>query len=394
MKYFILGLCLAVISCQSTSDQDSSKEVKQEIASFEKVDSLVFSDILARIFLFQAADEEHFVFRDIGSSEIYIFDREGVLFQKFSKAGDVPGAFSIASENLDLSPSGNFTLVDPMGGIKVISKNGESLKNIPLKETQVSMGGLFSLFRKSQVFEMEGREHFLYSLDINVPYQERYDAEFLNQRKNLILVDLESNDQTLLLPFPDQSKFLNGKVYPFADFRPRFYLDENLGELYLMFQNESILFTYDWNQGNPKLKDSIELKLNGFEGNIGWEEGSITLGEISSPKATPFSSSIQSLEKIGDDFLISYKPLPTSTDLITKVKEGNASDEDKAKLWEERALKTVLLKANGVMLEVDTPEFYYDSYRVIGNEIYWMKKPDPNVEAEEFVLYWGKLKLN
>lgn len=394
MKYLVVIAFLGLIACQNSSKEENIDTQQIQSARLEVLDSVLIEDVLARTFLFQTADEKHLLFKDVSTSKVYVYDKQGELVQEFEKSGDVPGAFGLTSENILLTGSERLVIVDLLAGIKVLSKTGESLENIPLKEMQVSMGARFSLFRHGQIIEMNGKEYLIYFLDINETYQNNYDASVLAKRKNLILVDLESEEQKLLIPFPEKSKFLNGKVYPFSDFRPRFFLDQNLDELYLMFQNEPVLYTYSWNQGEPELKSSIRLELEQFEENPGWESGSIQMGEISVPSLAPFSGRIQSLEKIGDKLLINYRPMPTSAGLITKLKAEEATDEEKAQLSKESMSRIVLVDLDGRLISVESPEMYYDSYRVIGQDIYWMKKPNPEVEAEDFTLYRGRLKFD
>lgn len=393
MKYLAVIAFVGLIACQNSSKEEISEAHPIQSAKLEVLDSVLIEDVLARLFLFQTADEKHLLFKDPSTSKVYVYDKQGELVQEFEKSGDVPGAFGLTSENILLTGSERLVIVDLLAGIKVLSKTGESLANIPLKEMQVSMGARFSLFRHGQIIEMNGKEYLIYFLDINETYQKNYDASVLTERKNLILVDLESEEQKLLIPFPQKSKFLNGKVYPFSDFRPRFFLDQNLDELYLMFQNEPVLYTYSWNQGEPELKSSIRLELEQFEEHTGWESGSIQMGEISAPSLAPYSGRIQSLEKIGDKFLINYRPMPTSTGLITKLKAEEATDEEKAQLSKESMSRIVLVDLDGRLISVESSDMHYDSYRVIGEEIYWMKKPNPEVEAEDFTLYRGRLKF-
>lgn len=394
MKYLVVIAFLGLIACQNSSKEENIDTQQIQSARLEVLDSVLIEDVLARAFLFQTADEKHLLFKDVSTSKVYVYDKQGELVQEFEKSGDVPGAFGLTSENILLTGSERLVIVDLLAGIKVLSKTGESLENIPLKEMQVSMGARFSLFRHGQIIEMNGKEYLIYFLDINETYQNNYDASVLAKRKNLILVDLESEEQKLLIPFPEKSKFLNGKVYPFSDFRPRFFVDQNLDELYLMFQNEPVLYTYSWNQGEPELKSSIRLELEQFEENTGWESGSIQMGEISVPNLAPYSGRIQSLEKIGDKLLINYRPMPTSAGLITKLKAEEATDEEKAQLSKESMSRIVLVDLDGRLISVESPEMYYDSYRVIGQDIYWMKKPNPEVEAEDFTLYRGRLKFD
>jgi hypothetical protein len=241
MKYLVVIAFLGLIACQNSSKEENIDTQQIQSARLEVLDSVLIEDVLARAFLFQTADEKHLLFKDVSTSKVYVYDKQGELVQEFEKSGDVPGAFGLTSENILLTGSERLVIVDLLAGIKVLSKTGESLENIPLKEMQVSMGARFSLFRHGQIIEMNGKEYLIYFLDINETYQNNYDASVLAKRKNLILVDLESEEQKLLIPFPEKSKFLNGKVYPFSDFRPRFFLDQNLDELYLMFQNEPVL---------------------------------------------------------------------------------------------------------------------------------------------------------
>jgi hypothetical protein len=259
-------------------------------------------------------------------------------------------------------------------------------------QNQVSLGAAFSLFDTEQLIEKDGKEYLIYSLDIIEEYNQKYDSEFLARRKNLLMTDLETNETTEHIQFPEGSQYINGKVYYFRDLRPIFHYDEKSERLFLMFKSEPILYTYDWSGDTPKLIDQQTLHLEGFEVNEGFEVGAVDMGQIGNFQTRPYPSDIISISKYGEDLLISYTPSPQDKSAIASVIAGQATDETKKRLREEAQMRTVLLRTNREIIPVETPVMHFNSFKVDGNTIYWMKKPDPNAEAEEFTLYWGELK--
>lgn len=381
-----------MLSCEYSSTRSQQELLDSQTYYFEKLDSVIVKDVIARVFIFQGFHEGQYFFRDLASSDVFIYDEAGELLDKWNKEGDVPGKFSMASSNIAFDKRGNLVLVDIMNGIKVLKKNSEVVQDYRIYQNQVSLGAAFSLFDSQQLIEKNGKEYLIYSLDIIEEYDEKYDPEFLANRKNLLMTDLETNETQKLIPFPEGSQFLNGKVYYFRDFRPIFSYNENSELLYLMFQSEPILYTYDWSGDNPELIDQKSLLLEGFQLYEGFEVSTIRLGQIGDFQVRPYPSDIINISKYGEDLLISYTPSPLDKSAIESVIAGQATDETKKRLRDEARMKTVLLRSNGELVDVELPEMHFNSFKVNGNTIYWMKKPDSNTESEEFTLYWGELK--
>lgn len=393
IRPILIFLAFLILGCEKSTSSSENQSSGDPVYYFEKEDSLFVKDVIARVFLFQGHIEDQYIFRDMASSEVYVYDREGRLLDKWNKEGDVPGKFSMASSNLSFDSEGNIVLVDIMNGIKVLKRNSEVVKDHRIFRQQISLGSRFSLFDTQQLIEKEGKEYLIYSLDLIEEYEGNYDPAFLAERKNLLITDLETNETQKFIPFPERSQFLNGKVYFFRDMRPIFYYDESQKLLYLMFQSEPILYKYDWSGEAPELIETQKLNLEGFELYEGFEVGSVDMGQIGSFKIRPYPSDIVDVTKYGEDLVISYIPTPRDKSAIAKVVAGNASEETKKLLREQTQMKTVLLKPTGEVVSVDLPEMYYASFKVDGDRIYWMKKPAPDVESEEFTLYWGKLRM-
>jgi hypothetical protein len=381
-----------MLSCENSSTQSPKEIPNSQTYFFEKLDSITVKDVIASVFIFQGFHENQYFFRDMASSEVFIFDQAGELVERWNKEGDVPGKFSMTASNFSFDNKGNLVVMDIMNGLKVLKQNSEVVQDFRIYQNQVSLGAAFSLFDTEQLIEKDGKEYLIYSLDIIEEYNQKYDPEFLARRKNLLMTDLETNETKEYIQFPDGSHFLNGKVYFFRDLKPIFHYDETSERLYLMFKSEPILYTYDWSGETPELIDQQTLPLVGFQLYEGFEEGAVDMGQIGNFQTRPYPSDILNISKYGEDLLISYTPSPQDKSAIASVIEKQATDETKKRLRDEARMKTVLLRPNGDLLNVALPELYYTSFKVDGNTIYWMKKPDPNTESEEFTLYWGELK--
>lgn len=381
-----------MFSCGNSSTQSQQEPSNSQTYYFEKVDSITVKDVIAQLFLYQGTIGNQHIFRDMASSEVFIFDKAGELVDQWNKEGDVPGKFSMTASNFSFDNKGNLVLMDIMNGIKVLKKDSEVVQDFRIYQNQVSLGAAFSHFDIEQLIEKGGKEYLIYSLDIIEEYNQKYDSEFLARRKNLLMTDLETNETTEHIPFPEGSRFLNGKVYFFRDLRPIFHYAEKSEHLYLMFKSEPILYKYDWSGDTPKLIDQQTLPLEGFQVFEGFEVGTVDMGQIGNFQTRPYPSDIIDMSKYGEDLLISYSPSPLDKSAIASVIAGQASDETKKRLREEAQMRTVLLRQNGEIVPVEIPAMHYNSFKVDGNTIYWMKKPDPNTEPEEFTLYWGELK--
>lgn len=357
----------------------------------ETVDSVTVKGILVQLFLFQTVDEDHIIFRDAATSEVFVFDRDGNPVDKWDKTGDVPGTFSMSGGNFTQDKAGNLVILDIMHGLKVFKKNGEIVQNFGVYQNQWSLGGAFSHFKTYEVVEKDGKEYLLYSLDVIEKAPAEYGPEYLKSRKNLILTDLETEETTTILPFPEGSQFLNGNVYYFSDFRPVFSYDGKSKILYLIFQNEPILYIYDWSGKKPVLTEKKGLNLDGFVAGSGFEKGVIGFPQISDYKTYPYPSHILNLEEYGDELLITYRPTPADKGDIALVASGEASKELKAKLSEEIKKRTVMLTKAGDIIPVSLPEMNPYDFAVIGEDIWWMKKHTGEEEQEDFTVYRGRL---
>lgn len=388
--YFLL---LIIFSCQSNQKSNSLQDASELFYSFQKVDSLSVKDILARVFIFQGEKDQTFFFRDRGTTDVYQFDKEGNLIDKWNKEGDVPGQFSMAARNLEFDQKGNLVILDNMHGLKIMKKDGEVVRDFPIYHYQMSLAGMIGLFHDQQVINKNGKEYLLYSLDIIEDTDGGYTPEFLVERKSILLTDLETNETKKFIPFPKSTGFLEGKVYLHMDIRPVIFYDEGKEMLYLMFKGSPILYTYDWSGDSPVLIDEMPLALPGFEVHEGFEPGEISLGQLVNYQIQPFPSRVENIAMYKGDLLISYTSTPADKSAISKVIEKTATKETRSQLAKEAGMKTVLLKSTGELSPVLVPELANRSFHVQNDKIYWMKKPNPDEEAENFTVYWGELKV-
>lgn len=391
IQWLFTFLPILIFSCQTKESQTENSIIELPSYTLETLDSVTVYNILATKFMFQTVDENHLIFKDVASSEVYVFDREGEQIDKWSKTGDAPGVFGLSSGNITHDKAGNLVILDILNGLKVMKKNGDIVQNFGIYQSQWSLGAPFSLFKSYQAIEKDGREYLLYSLDIIEAATGDYVPEFLQKRKNLLLTDLETGETKTFLPFPEGSQFLNGNVFFFRDFRPVFSYDEKSQMLYVAFQNEPILYTYDWSGAEPVLKEKTSLDLEGFVAGNGFETGMVSFAQILDYKINPYPSQIINLEKYGKDFLISYNPTPTGKGDLELVMSGEASKELRRSLDYQTRTKTVVLTQSGDIIPLELPAMDSDSFTVIGDDIWWMKKYSGKEEQEEFTLYRSRL---
>ncbi|WP_228780100.1 hypothetical protein [Aquiflexum lacus] len=390
----IAVLFLFAFSCSQKEDSDYSTE--KYPFQIIPTDSITVDNILAALFLFQNVNKEHIFFRDAGASKIFVFDRSGNLVNDWTKSGDVPGAFSMIADNLVLTSKGDIVVSDNLNGVKVFSLDGTLLLDGKPFQYQTGIYGDVKLFRKSQVIRKSGHDYLLHHLDLMDEVQ-TIGESFYKRRKNLLLTSLSTGESSQHLYFPTESKFYqSGKAFPFEDFRPAFYFEEEESKLYLIFQNEPVLYEYDWSGYEPKLTNHNRLDLEGFHEHEGWDYNQIPYGKLNTENLdSHYSSKIYSLEKVGDYFLINYKPGPPKSD-VEKWKHAFSKDAPK-NLKEEYLQKaeprTVVVKDGEIISQgIHHPKMHYDSYGVIDDEIWWMKPLNKDKEDESYTIYKGKLK--
>lgn len=361
----------------------------------ELLDSIVVKDILVPSFAFQGKAGDNLVFRDKASPKVFVFDSKGKPLYSWDKSGDVPGNFSMVADNFVFDKSGNIILSDNIAGVRSFSPDGNLLFQNRTFQPQTGFHLIVDLFRKNQLINKGGKEFLIHHLDLMDDVQQ-VSQEFYENRKNLLLTDLSNGKTKPFLPFPDKSKFLSGKAFPFEDFRPVFFFDEKEEILYLMFQNEPILYLFEWKGEEPVFQEMFKINLPGFSSHDGWQYKEVDYGLLNARQlGSPFPSRIRNLEKFGNDFLISYNPSPANESDLEKVRNNEASKELKDKLKEETRTRIILLEMktkNSSFL--DSPPMRYDSFILIEGQIWWMKPSSKEVEDEDFIIYWGRISEN
>lgn len=122
------------------------------------------------------------------------------------------------ADNLSLTPEGNVVVTDKFFGLRVFSPAGELLFQDRVFQPQTSIHAGVSIFRKNQVIQKNGKSYVLHHLNLMDEVQE-VGTEFFQKRRNLLLTNLENRETKQILPFPNDSKFLSGKAFPYKDSR-------------------------------------------------------------------------------------------------------------------------------------------------------------------------------
>lgn len=392
--YAVLSTCFVMFFSACSNVEKASKAATPQFL-IVPTDSITVNNLLAELLLFQTASSDYVVFRDIENSKTWITSHQGDILDQWKKEGDMPGAFSSLASALEFTPEGNLVTYDPFSGITVFDIHGNLLMERRVFQPQMSISFYVNLFRKTQVITRDNRHYLLHHLDLMDEVQE-IGARFYNSRKNLLMTDLENGKTLQLLPFPEKSKFLSGKAFPFEDFRTIFHYDDEDKVLDIIFQNEPILYSYDWSSEQPVLISAIAMELPDFEEHQGWEYAQVFYGKLTAQGLdSPFPGKIQNLEKIDDKYLISYLPSPDPGKIESWLKtvKGEGTPESQKQIREQMKAKTVLYQKNKNLVEpIELPPMYYNSFKVNGDEIWWMKPANLVTEEEHYTLYKGRLK--
>ncbi|WP_186753973.1 NHL repeat-containing protein [Echinicola salinicaeni] len=388
MRTSLLFLGVFLILCSCTKKKEIER--KDLPVKVSVTDSLSFKGIIAVQPLFQAVSEDYVFFRDVGSPRVMVFEKSGQLMYDWAKKGDDPGAFMIVTDNLVCTPMGELVTHDAMKGIKSFSPSGELVFSKKSMVPPDSFHELVNLFRTSQVIKKDGELYLLHHRD-HMMRDQVWDPGFFRNRKNLLMTNLESGDQVQLLPFPEESKFLNGKAFVFEDFRPVFFFDDKEQLLYLIFQNEAILYQYDFSGEQPELINRFPLDIPGFVGSVGEEFENLRYGRL---KGEEFAARVLGMEKVGDNILVSYTRSATSEELRElEGVEDRSERRKKVNALRGKLNPEVLIFRGGEVLtyHVDMPEMAFDSFRVFDDEFWFMKPGTKEEEQEDFTVYRGKL---
>lgn len=393
MRKFLSGAVLItaffVWGCGSSEEKTASPEIGKNW-EFEKVDSLQF-EIIGRPVL---ADVEFgkILLYDGQKREFIILDEKGTLINRFIKSGDSPDNFGFNLllpgflSELEIMMAGTL-------GIFVYDISGNFVKKITHPEPQ--SGGVYTDFPGKSIdhFLLNGKNKIL-SKSFRVFESTLADAQFYKKHRGLELVDSQTGHAKALVPFPPNSRFLNGNGFIQSDFEPAFAADES--GIFLAFAGDPVLHHYTWLGDSVALEKSITLSLPDF--------GEITGQPLESlegvgASTSMLTASIRKISKWNDKVLVQFFPGFSTEESLALKEDYRGGNEEAAKakvqkLFSERKMGLAMVDpiAARQLGMIELPEWVNSSGFVLDGENFWfVKRFNPDVEEDFIKLYKAKL---
>ncbi|WP_296705750.1 hypothetical protein [Algoriphagus sp.] len=257
----LLKICLSllVISAFSCSEKSESSIVPNSY-SLEILDSLDLA-ILGDPFIADVkSDGSRFLFYDFASSDLIITNAEGEIQSKFSKTEDTPDAYGFMMEIPGFFGSNQIAIVG-MKGIFLYDYQGNMIKRMDHPESLGGAGFMAFPGKHTESTVINGNN---YLITKSVRSRDSFNGEmkFYETFKALELVEPESAKFIEMVPFEEESMFLNGTGYYESDYSPAFETKD--GKLYVGLGAEQKLHVYNLSEEGVSLDTTISFSIPGF----------------------------------------------------------------------------------------------------------------------------------
>ncbi|REG90562.1 hypothetical protein [Algoriphagus antarcticus] len=388
-----LPLCFALIFAGfGCSAPEKSTDSKIPALHLEILDSLDLQMLGDPLITSVSESGDSFLFYDFASGDIILTDKDGKVQSQFNKSEDTPDSYEFMVEAPGFVGEDQLAIVG-MAGIFLYDKAGNMIKKINHPES-LGGGGFMAFPGKSvETIALNGQTYLvtrsLRSRD-TYPGEQKYYDTF----KHLELVDIEQESSIEIIPFEQNSRFLDGMGYYESDFWPA--LEANDDKLYLALAGEPTLYRYSLSPEGATLDTLINLTIPGFAGIEGTSRAEFAEGTVMLNGST---SSIQNIHVLGDKLILNYYGGISTEDneALSKL-----YDENKMEEAEELYVKLDSQVSRGMLV------FDLDSLTFLGNlslpenadlesfasggGYLWMQK-NRSVEEEEDFLRIYKVKL-
>jgi len=392
MKNF-LPLCFALIFAGfGCSAPEKSTDIKVREVSLKIIDSLDLHILGDPLITSVSESGNSFLFYDFVSRDIVVTDSDGKIQRQFNKSEDTPDSYEFMVEAPGFVGEDQLAIVG-MAGIFLYDTAGNMIKKIDHPET-LGGGGFMAFPGKSvETVILNGRT---YLVTRSVRSRDTYPGEqqYYDTFKHLELVDIAQEKSIEIIPFEQNSRFLDGMGYYESDFWPA--LETKDDKLYLALAGEPSLYRYSLSSKGASLDTLIQLTIPGFQIIEGTPRAEFAEGNVMLNGST---SSIQNIHILGDKLILNYYGGISTEDNaeLSKLYEANKMEEA-----EEMYFKLDSQVSRGMLV------FDLESLAFLGNlpllknadlesfasggGYLWMQK-NRSVEAEEDFLRIYKVKL-
>ncbi|GAB2611682.1 hypothetical protein [Belliella aquatica] len=388
LQMYLLG---ALIFCSCTRP----KEVKQEITtsySFEVIDSLDLNILGDPLIIDISPKADLVVFYDYANEEFIIADFLGNIVNRFSKKGDNPDSFGFLMELPGFINDNQLALAG-MKGIFIYDLEGNMIKKLAHPESLGGAGFMTFSGKGIETVLIDGKQYLL-SKSVRTRDTFAGEQKFYDNFRAIELIDIEAEEFIEIVPFEQNSQFLDGNGYFESDYAPAFEAKDE--KLYIALGAEQRLNIYSLSSEGAKLDTIVKLTIPGFEKLPITSRSEFSKGTITINGGTP---AIRNIHIVDGKILIQYYcGIPEDRMDELEVLWNSGDEEESERLYdqvENEVIQGVLILDQNtleVIGNLEYPNKVNKSGFASGGGYLWMEKA-PNDEEEEDFLRIYKVKL-
>ncbi|WP_339755660.1 hypothetical protein [Algoriphagus aquimarinus] len=311
--------------------------------------------------------------------EIFITNFNGEILNSFVTNGNTIVGHLRRIAPLHFDEDGNSFLSFGSPQIKRVSLDGKTveiiLTGIPPYYSSSPSPTNEIIVRDNKIFYNSRSEDENYN---------RYQKEYLKNLKLIGYLDLDKKETTTFLPFPEESIYQNGLIFPHSSWVSHFIFPQN--QLLVAFEGEPALYVFDGKEPFS-FRQKIDLNLGDFRAYKGHSEGEEGIDFM---EAMITLGNIQSIKKLGEYVLIGYKRGFTNDQL--RIWETASTPIERreliTKFEKENPKRFLLLNEDLEFLDdFPNPQFLNISSLMAREGYLWGSKYNPNIEEDCFTIY-------
>jgi hypothetical protein len=380
--FFSAFLSIVILSaCSQKIEKNSDNETQFKDFNLVRIDSIKIPYLGNPILQDISPLNHKILFIESGPTdeEIFITDFNGKILNSFVTNGNTIVGHLRRIAPLYFEEDGNSFLSFGQPHVKRVSIDGTNVEiiftGIPLYYSGFPSPTNEIIFKGNKIFFNNRSEISEYN---------RYQKEYLKSLKLLGNFDLEKNEITYFLPFPESSKYHNGLIYPHSNWVSRFIFSKN--ELIVAFEGEPALFVFEDKEPFSFIK-KIDLKLDNFNAYKGHPEGEKGIDFMD---AMTTLGKIESIKKVGEYVLVGYNP-GFNNEQIRNWKNTISPEEKRElinKFKKETPSKILVLNENLELLgDFSFPDNILISSLMERDGYLWGSKYNPDTEEDYLTIY-------
>ncbi|MFC5626824.1 hypothetical protein [Algoriphagus winogradskyi] len=379
----ILLVPFIFFACETANTSDNSEKLDLDL----EIKDSIRVDYIGKLNLMDVNPEfKKILFFDPQNMKFVSTDFDGKVLGEFSKDRDAPdgfGFYPMAAGRFNASQ--NIQIVSMFGIYEYdLAGNLVTSKKIPRDEAK-SFSGRADAKREIQFV----KDKILLSGTIGRGEYNKTQPEFYDTFLQLVWADPKTGSFEQFLPLDSASIFQNNMSHEPTTLSPTFEVIND--RLYIISGTDPFLNIYELDSPYSKL-GRIPLNLTDYKLNAGEDP------KKADPRAISYDPSfgiIQKLVKVGDKLFIIYETGYSEED-ATRSRENMSQSEWEdfySRMKDTYKMRYQILDLDGTMLtDAEVPENLSDLFVSREGALWFMGKPNTDVEEDFFTLY--KVEIN